>query len=110
MFRPGRKTIGRRSSGASNSACYSHSRLWSRHHYGANIFTYHWRGYNFCSFGFGCFCSSGGKKVYIFSSKDNISHELKTGGNGYFDLKDIHEIWGKDLKYREKDKNKTTLN
>src|SRR3989344_3959524 len=49
-----------------------------------------------------------GKKVYIFSSKDNISHELKTGGNGNFDLKDIHEIWGKDLKYREKDQNKTT--
>ena len=43
-----------------------------------------------------------GKKVYIFSSKDNISHELKTGGDGYFDLKDIGEIWGKDLKYREK--------
>jgi uncharacterized LabA/DUF88 family protein len=43
-----------------------------------------------------------GKKVYIFSSKDNISHELKTGGSGYFDLKDIGEIWGKDLKYREK--------
>jgi uncharacterized LabA/DUF88 family protein len=41
-----------------------------------------------------------GKKVYIFSSKDNISRELKTGGNGYFDLKDINEIWGKDLKYR----------
>lgn len=40
------------------------------------------------------------KKVYIFSSKDNISHELKTGGNGYFDIKDIKEIWGKDLKYR----------
>ena len=44
-----------------------------------------------------------GKKVYIFSSKDNISHELKTGGDGYFDLKDIGEIWGKDLKYREKE-------
>ena len=40
------------------------------------------------------------KKVYIFLSKDNISHELKTGGNGYFDLKDIHEFWGKDLKHR----------
>ena len=50
-----------------------------------------------------------GKKVYIFSSKDNISHELKTGGNGYFDFKDIDEIWGKDLKYREKGQNKTTL-
>lgn len=43
-----------------------------------------------------------GKKVYIFSSKDNISHELKTGGDGYFDLKDIHEFWGKDLKHRAK--------
>ncbi|MBI3273515.1 MAG: NYN domain-containing protein [Candidatus Colwellbacteria bacterium] len=51
-----------------------------------------------------------GKKVHIFSSKDNISHELKTGGNGYFDLKDIHEIWGKELKYRAKEQNKTTLN
>jgi len=44
-----------------------------------------------------------GKKVYIFSSKDNISHELKTGGNGYFDLKDINEIWGKELKHRSKE-------
>ena len=44
-----------------------------------------------------------GRKVYIFSSKDNISRELKTGGNGYFDLKDINEIWGKDLKYRAKE-------
>jgi len=51
-----------------------------------------------------------GKKVYIFSSKDNISHELKTGGSGYFDLKDINEIWGKDLKYRERGQTKTTLN
>jgi len=55
------------------------------------------------------YLKNSGKKVYIFSSKDNISHELKTGGHGYFDLKDIHEIWGKDLKYREKDQNKTTL-
>lgn len=42
------------------------------------------------------------KKVYIFSSKDNISRELKTGGSGYFNLKDINDLWGKDLKYREK--------
>ncbi len=41
-----------------------------------------------------------GKKVYIFSSKYNISHELKTGGDGYFELKDIREFWGKDLKHR----------
>ena len=44
-----------------------------------------------------------GKKVYIFSSKDNISHELKTGGNGYFDLKKINELWGKNLKHRAKE-------
>lgn len=44
-----------------------------------------------------------GKKVYIFSSKDNISRELKTGGNGYFDLKEINELWGKDLKHRAKE-------
>ncbi len=43
-----------------------------------------------------------GKKVYIFSSQGNISHELKTGGSGYFDLKDIAELWGKDLKHGEK--------
>src|SRR3989338_2130254 len=41
-----------------------------------------------------------GKKVFIFSTEGNISHELKTGGNGYFDLKDINELWGKDLKHR----------
>ena len=40
------------------------------------------------------------KKVYVFSSEGSISEELKTGGDGYFDLKDIDEFWGKDLKYR----------
>ncbi len=44
-----------------------------------------------------------GKKVYIYSSKDNISRELKTGGNGYCDLRDIDEFWGKDLRHRKKD-------
>jgi uncharacterized LabA/DUF88 family protein len=48
------------------------------------------------------YLKNAGKKVYIFSSKDNISHELKTGGDGYFDLKDMSEFWGKDLKHREK--------
>lgn len=42
-----------------------------------------------------------GKKVYIFSSKNNISQELKTGGDGYFDVLDLQEdIWGRDLKHR----------
>jgi len=48
------------------------------------------------------YLKNGGKKVYIFSSKDNISHELKTGGNRYFDLRDISELWGKDLKHRRR--------
>ncbi len=44
----------------------------------------------------------GGKKVYIFSSKNNISEELRTGGDGYFDvLKDIKEdVWGRELRHR----------
>ncbi len=43
------------------------------------------------------------KKVYIFSSKNNISEELRTGGDGYFDvLKITKEIWGRELKRRPK--------
>ena len=42
------------------------------------------------------------KKVYIFSSKNNISHELKTGGDGYFDVLNLQgDIWGRDLGYRK---------
>lgn len=40
------------------------------------------------------------KKVYIFSTEKNVSKELKTGGNGYADLKNICEFWGKNLEYR----------
>lgn len=41
------------------------------------------------------------KKVYIFSSKNNISEELKTGGDGYFDILDIKEdIWRNKIAYR----------
>jgi uncharacterized LabA/DUF88 family protein len=41
------------------------------------------------------------KKVYIFSSKNNISQELKTGGDGYTDILNIEEdIWGKPLQYK----------
>lgn len=46
---------------------------------------------------------NGGKKVFIFSSKNNISQELRTGGDGYFDVLNIEEdIWGRDLKHRNK--------
>lgn len=53
----------------------------------------------------------GGKKVYIFSSKNNISEELRTGGDGYYDVltKDIKEdIWGIEIKHREEKINKKT--
>ncbi len=44
-----------------------------------------------------------GKKVYIFSSKNNISHELKTGGDGYFDVLGVpQDIWGRELKHSTK--------
>ena len=43
-----------------------------------------------------------GRQVYIFSSKNNISQELRTGGNGYFDVLHIEaDVWGKELKHRE---------
>lgn len=43
-----------------------------------------------------------GKKVYIFSSKNNVSQELRTGGDGYFDVLKLNDdIWGKKLKHRK---------
>jgi uncharacterized LabA/DUF88 family protein len=42
-----------------------------------------------------------GKKVFIFSSRHNISEELRTGGDGYFDVLRIEEdIWGRELRHR----------
>ena len=41
-----------------------------------------------------------GKKVYIFSSKNNVSTELRTGADGYKDILEIDGIWGKKLKHR----------
>lgn len=44
----------------------------------------------------------GGKKVYIFSSRNNISEELRTGGDKYFDVLKIEEnIWGRELRHRQ---------
>lgn len=42
------------------------------------------------------------KKVFVFSSRNNISEELRTGSDKYFDLlEDISEdIWGRELKHR----------
>lgn len=42
------------------------------------------------------------KKVYIYSSENNISEELRTGGNGYKDVLEIKEdIWGRELRHRD---------
>lgn len=42
-----------------------------------------------------------GKKVFIFSSKNNISQELRTGANGYLEILNIREdIWRGDLHHR----------
>ncbi len=45
---------------------------------------------------------NGDKKVFIFSSKNNISQELRTGGDGYFDVLNIKaDIWGRDLRHKD---------
>ena len=44
-----------------------------------------------------------GKQVYIFSTRNNVSEELRTGSNGYTDVLDIEtDIWGKEIEYRKK--------
>ena len=43
-----------------------------------------------------------GKKSYVFSSKNNVSTELRTGSDGYFEIKDIEDIWGGKLKYKKR--------
>ncbi len=44
---------------------------------------------------------NGKKRVYAFSSKNNISQELRTGTDGYFDVLKLNEdIWGRELKHR----------
>lgn len=51
------------------------------------------------------YIKNSGKRVFIFSSKNNISQELRTGGNGYFDVLNLQEdIWGRELKHRTKTK------
>jgi len=41
-----------------------------------------------------------GKKVFIFSSRNNVSQELRTSADGYTDILDIENIWGKELRHR----------
>lgn len=45
------------------------------------------------------FMHSRKKKVYVYSSRNNISIELRTGGDGYRDiLKITEDIWGAELR------------
>lgn len=47
------------------------------------------------------YLKNGGKKVFVFSSKNNVSQELRTGSDGYEDiLQSDSDIWGRDLKHR----------
>ncbi|PJC56367.1 hypothetical protein CO026_00680 [Candidatus Kaiserbacteria bacterium CG_4_9_14_0_2_um_filter_41_32] len=42
-----------------------------------------------------------GKKVFVYSSRNNISSELRTGTDGYTDILTVKkDIWGKTLKHR----------
>jgi uncharacterized LabA/DUF88 family protein len=47
-----------------------------------------------------------GKKIYVFSSKNNVSEELRTSADGYCDVLTINEetdnIWSRELKRRPK--------
>lgn len=51
------------------------------------------------------FIKNRGKKVYIFSSRNNISRELRTGGDGYVDVLSIPEdIWRDEVRHRNQRK------
>jgi hypothetical protein len=40
----------------------------------------------------------------IYSSKNNISTELRTGADGYVDVLELEaDIWGRDLKHKGKE-------
>lgn len=48
------------------------------------------------------YLKNGGKKVFVFSSKNNISQEMRTGSDGYVDILTItDDIWGRELRRRD---------
>lgn len=48
------------------------------------------------------YLKSRNKQVFIYSSKKNISLELRTSGNGYIDVLNIEaDIWGRQLVHRD---------
>ena len=49
-------------------------------------------------------------KVYVFSSRNNISQELRTGSDGYFDILKLNaDIWGNQIKRRGYSSDKKTV-
>lgn len=47
-----------------------------------------------------------GKKIHVFSSKNNVSRELKTGADSYTDVLLMNDdIWGRDIKRRSSESN-----
>tara|TARA_B100000745_G_C20127337_1_gene386174 strand:- start:791 stop:1366 length:576 start_codon:yes stop_codon:yes gene_type:complete len=50
----------------------------------------------------------GGKEVIVYSSRNNVSEEMRTGSNGYTDVLKIEDdVWGRQLQYREEGKDLT---
>jgi uncharacterized LabA/DUF88 family protein len=47
------------------------------------------------------FLRNSGKSVYICSTHNCVSQELRTGSNGYLDLQKITELHGTPLKFRQ---------
>ena len=48
------------------------------------------------------FVRSRGKKVYVYSTRNDISTELRTGADGYIDIMELeNDIWRSELKYRK---------
>lgn len=49
------------------------------------------------------FIHSKNKKVFIYSSRNNVSSELRTGADGYRDVLKIEaDIWGSGIKHRKR--------
>ena len=47
------------------------------------------------------YLKNAGKKVIVFSSKNNISQELRTGADGYVDILNLgDDVWGREIKRR----------
>lgn len=48
------------------------------------------------------FLRARGKKIYVFSTRNNISSEMRTGADGYIDILGITEdIWRNPIHYRD---------